>query len=579
MATVENVWASYKPVTGSSPAPITKTSLPSGPASTSWYPPRPAGRFQFDRRTGERRDKLIWSQNDNMEITPVNKSFNVESPEVAARTEEMCEQLRAKHSILVKWANCEGGGWGLPKPVKSFDEAPFPDWVLPSLKAKGFNEPRPIQMQAWTVLLSGHDLIGIAETGSGKTLAYVLPMLVHTISQEEVRPREGPIGLVLVPTRELALQIEKEVNYFAQHTGLVCRSIMGGDDFEKHRAWGYERMDVVVATPGRLCDMLDARATNLRRTTFIVIDEADVMLFDNFLEQVQMICDFARPDRQVALFSATWPQDMDALAPKVCNQAPVQINVGDISLRACSSILQVFSHIVEGTTKEMTLIDTIRDLTSRLKGGEKMLVFCNQKTTVHEVLQHLANAEPPLDVNWEAIYGDLTQRNRDSVLKRFTSDQTGDLPVLVCTQILGRGHDFQDVRFVVNYDMPRQIVEYIHRIGRTGRAGAKGNALTFLDDADLFHQAKALSACLQESSQQVDPWITKATKYPWRRDYQDRFWRQKQGVAEGWDGRGQGRRHEFLEKCEGRGPAFPSQVASALETQSAAAGHVAGGGG
>lgn len=540
-------WEGYKPSTVRSVA---------APASL-----QPRKRFNFK---GERIDKIDWH---GQEIVPVNKDFLCEHPSVEARTEEECETIRTRNSIMI---TRKPRGTRVPKPLVTFEETPFPDWAANELRNKHFMKPTPIQVQAWPIALRGHDVVGIAETGSGKTMAYVLPMLVHVLSQPELRPGEGAVGLVLVPTRELCEQIGDVVNAFGKHTQIVCRSIFGGRSFDEQKEWAYQKMDIMVATPGRMVDMLDRRATNLRRATYFVLDEADDLLGNNFEQQVKAILHYARPDRQVLLFSATWPKGVEKFAEEVCVTEPIHVNVGAITIGACKNIAQHFRRVDNAAEKLEQLKSIIAHFRDQgtFREAKKMLVFCNRKETVRKVVDQL-KAEEGLGIEVAGIAGDYMQADRDEVLRRFSSPD-GGLPVVVCTQILGRGHDFSRVEFIVNYDMPERIVEYVHRIGRTGRAGQKGFSITFIADDDLW-LAKELAQCLEESEQTVPDYVKAATSKKMHAHYK-KLWRDKRYPeqanvpalsagdkgGDAWHGRGQGRRHVFLERCNGEGAARPA---------------------
>ena len=195
--------------------------------------------------------------------------------------------------------------------MECFEELSFPDWAVKQLRDEGYIQPLPIQVQCWPIALGGHDMVGIADTGSGKTVAYVLPMLVHIIAQKELQPGEGPVGLVIVPTRDLCQQVARTVRQFTNIWGLECQSIFGGTSQAEQEECLRKRSDIIVATPGRFIDMLNRGKTNLLRATFIVLDEADELLDQDFGDQIRLLLSHVRPDRQVLLFSATWPEKVE----------------------------------------------------------------------------------------------------------------------------------------------------------------------------------------------------------------------------------------------------------------------------
>jgi len=525
-------------------------------------------RRQFDLN-GKRLGTIDWNGEN---IVPVRKVFLQNHPQVQNLSREQCDMVRLRLGIEVQSATTQE----VPKPVERLEEAPFPDWAFSVLCEKCWKEPTPIQVQGWPVALSGHDVIGIATTGSGKTMAYVLPMLVHIMAQPELQPGEGPVGLVLVPQRELCEQVAREVKAFSIYTNLVCQSIYGGVDQEQQAQAFLGRVDVLVSTPGRLIDMLKSRQTNLRRATYVVVDEADELLHDKFQEQVELVVSQVRPDRQMLLFSATMQDHVRDFAERICHCDPIKIRVGGGELAACRDVHQHFlcagrgDGWKEGETKLEVLSRAVGRIERSLREGRSSaLIFCNRSESVNEVFFALRAK----GVTCERFTGECCQATRAEILKGFSTPGTG-LNLLVCTSILGRGHDFQNVRYVVNYDMPRHIVEYVHRVGRTGRMGVRGVALTLLEDLDLRF-AKVLSELLVASGQETPPWLEEESSkrkisMRWSRYYgRDVVQEHKQRAADevapaaisgGWKGRGRGRRHVFLAECEGRGVARGAAV-------------------
>jgi len=481
--------------------------------------------------------------------------------------------------------------------MESFEEAPFPDWICKSLRQRGFTQPTAIQLQAWPVALHGHDLVGIAETGSGKTMAYIPPMLVHILAQPELRPGEGPVGLVIAPTRELCIQVCQETESFTNNgpaeMNLHCYALTGGSDSEEQATALLGKYDILACTPGRLLDFLHRQKTNLRRATFVVLDEADELLTSGFEFQLRMLMSQIRPDRQVCLFSATWPSQIEKLVAEVCSCRPIHINVGSIKLAACQAIEQCFKLIGEcpqrcefpGASKFDVLQTMLKKATSLMLRGQKGLVFCNKGDTATRLVDELRSRG-----GWRCagLTGGVEQHEREATIRTFREDDS-ELQFLVCTALLGRGHDFKNVRFVINYDMPPRIVEYVHRIGRTGRAGQRGFAVTLVELSDLWI-ASDLSQCLHESKQRVPKWLIEAKSKKKREAF--RKWHRWGGaaptalanwgmpplppsgggqsavaaLADGtvddecsawaeWKGRGSSKRHIFLQRCSGMGPA------------------------
>lgn len=520
------------------------------------------GRGQFNIN-GERLDKIDWN---GTEIVPVRKDFVIQHPSVESRGREECDRIRLKNGIIVETGEHED----VPKPFESLEECSFPEWAAEGLRERGWKFPSPIQIQAWPAALTGHDVVGIASTGSGKTMAYVLPMLVHIIAQPELKAGEGPVGLVLLPHRELCNQVANVLMECAGKTGLQCQSIFGGEDRERQQAGLLERVDVLVATPGRLTEFLYRKTTNLKRATYVVLDEADDLLGQGFEEQISAIMSQIRPDRQVLLFSATWPEEVETFARGICHERPIHINVGGIKLAACKDVDQKFWAPGRGHCpwrigdQKIEVLKKAVQVIGKLPKEymEKALIFCNHISDVLPVVEALKEAE----VCCEGFTSECTQAVRSELLRRFQEED--DLPILVCTQVLGRGHDFQNVKYVINYDMPHRLVDYVHRVGRTGRAGESGFSLTLLDEPDLRF-AKQLVEMLKETGQQPQEWLVQESSRKKQRKYEQiyrdgRYGRLGSALPAltdkpdephdvGWEGRGAGRRHTFLELCKGRG--------------------------
>ena len=254
--------------------------------------------------------------------------YYLEHPRVAGLSAEQAEAIRTALDMRV---HCGGhdasssfssGSSSCPSPVGSFIEASFPQYALDALRAASFIEPTPIQKQAWPIAMSGLDLIGLAETGSGKTLAYLLPVLVHINAQPLAQPGDGPLALMLAPTRELATQIHEEAVRFGHPCGVRTACVVGGVPQAPQIHALRKCPELIIATPGRLCDMLSSRKTSLQRCTYLVLDEADRMLDLGFEPQIRQLLQHACAERQTLLFSATWPADVQVLAT-ACHCLPL----------------------------------------------------------------------------------------------------------------------------------------------------------------------------------------------------------------------------------------------------------------
>jgi len=436
---------------------------------------------------------------NGLQLVALDKNFYEEHADVANRTEEEVEEIRRRYDIEVL-AGEGSDGSSIPKPVTTFEEAGMPDWLLQGVLNKGFKAPTPIQIQVWPVALQGRDLIGIAETGSGKTLAYLLPMMIHIMAQEELKASEGPVGVVLCPTRELALQINDVAQEYIGPSGLRSTCIYGGGLVRQQGSALKEKNDIVVATPGRFIQLLNEGWTNLNRVTYVVLDEADEMLSAGFGEQIRLILTQVRPDRQMLMFSATWPKEVQKMAREHCTASdgmePVIVRVGGDRLAACRTIMQKILVLGVGVDKFQKLCEAIMRSECDKRGSpHKCLIFCRTKASVDTVVQRLNEAH----IEAFGLHADKQQDERIRVLNDF---RNGELSCLASTNCLGRGHDIPRVRYVINYDAPDNIESYIHRIGRTGRAGEQGYAMTFLTEKDA-RLAGPLIQVLKETHQNI----------------------------------------------------------------------------
>ena len=237
-------------------------------------------------------------------------------------------------------------GRDVPKPCTTFDEASFPIYVLDEVRRAGFREPTPIQAQGWPMALLGRDMVGVAETGSGKTLAYLLPAIVHINAQPYLSPGDGPIVLVLAPTRELAVQIQAECVKFGASSRVKSTCVYGGAPRGPQQRDLRAGVEIIIATPGRLLDFLEARSTNLRRVTYLVLDEADRMLDMGFEPQIRKVLAQIRPDRQTLLWTATWPREVSGIAADFLHE-PYKVTIGALGLKACHRIAQVVEVVPE----------------------------------------------------------------------------------------------------------------------------------------------------------------------------------------------------------------------------------------
>ena len=273
---------------------------------------------------------LITPQWSMTELPTFEKNFYRECATITALSSSEVDVIRRGMNMTVYGTN-------IPKPIRSFEESSFPPYIMSTLKGLGFAAPTGIQCQGWPMAMSGRDMIGIAETGSGKTLAYLLPSMVHIEAQPKLRAGDGPIALVLAPTRELAVQIQEEVQKFCgnQSSGIRLRStcVYGGVPKYPQARELQRGVEILIATPGRLIDLLETGKTNLRRVTYLVLDEADRMLDMGFEDQIRKIVDQIRPDRQTLLWSATWPKEVQRLAADYLKNE-IQVRIGSLEISA-----------------------------------------------------------------------------------------------------------------------------------------------------------------------------------------------------------------------------------------------------
>lgn len=276
-------------------------------------------------------------------------------------------------------------GSDVPKPVETFDEAGFPRYVMDEVKAQGFPAPTAIQSQGWPMALTGRDVVGIAETGSGKTLTYCLPAIVHINAQPLLAQGDGPIVLVLAPTRELAVQIQQEITKFGRSSRIRNTCVYGGVPKGPQIRDLSRGVEVCIATPGRLIDMLEAGKTNLRRVTYLVLDEADRMLDMGFEPQIRKIIEQIRPDRQTLMWSATWPKEVRALASEFLNDF-LQVNIGSMDLSANHRITQIVEVVSENEKRDRMIKHLEKVMDNK---DNKILLFVGTKRVADEITRFL----------------------------------------------------------------------------------------------------------------------------------------------------------------------------------------------
>ncbi|OVA08849.1 Helicase [Macleaya cordata] len=402
-----------------------------------------------------------------------------------------CDSIRKQWHILVE-------GDDVAPPIKDFKDMRFPEPILKKLKAKGIVQPTPIQVQGLPVILSGRDMIGIAFTGSGKTLVFVLPLIMAALQEEmtmPIVPGEGPFCLVICPSRELARQTYEVIEEFLtplkeygypEIRPLLC---IGGVDMRSQLEVVKKGVHIVVATPGRLKDMLAKKKMNLDNCRFLTLDEADRLVDLGFEDDIREVFDHLKAQRQTLLFSATMLAKIQVLARSALVK-PVTVNVG----RAGAASLDVIQEVdyVKQEAKIVYLLECLQ------KTPPPALIFCENKSDVDDIHEYLLLK----GVEAVAIHGGKDQQEREDAISLFKGKQKD---VLVATDVASKGLDFPDIKHVINYDMPAEIENYIHRIGRTGRCGKTGLATTFINKNQSETTLLHLKHLLHEAKQRIPP--------------------------------------------------------------------------
>lgn len=357
----------------------------------------------------------------------------------------------------------------------TFDKLNLDDRLLDALYEMRFSECTPIQEQAIPPLLEGRDLVGIAQTGTGKTAAYLLPVLNRLCTGHYP---EGSVNcLIMVPTRELAMQIDQALEAFSYYLPFSGVAVYGGND-----AYRYDRelkgmkmgADIIVATPGRLISHLQLGNVDLSRVSFFVLDEADRMLDMGFHDDIVKIASYLPDERQTLLFSATMPDDIQKLADSLLRN-PVNIRI------AVSKPAEGIDHkaYICYEPQKMRILEALL----RSQDIRRAIMFVSKKTKVKD----LAIKMRKLGVKLAQMHSDLTQEERNHVMQDF---KAGRINLIVATDLISRGIDIDDIQLVINYDVPRDAEDYIHRVGRTARAGKEGRAVTLVSEEDQFYFGK-----------------------------------------------------------------------------------------
>ncbi|MDR3592243.1 MAG: DEAD/DEAH box helicase [Negativicutes bacterium] len=349
-----------------------------------------------------------------------------------------------------------------------FGELELSKKILSAIAEMGFEEPSPIQAQTIPVLMEGHDVIGQAQTGTGKTAAFGIPIMEHITEARHVQ------ALVLTPTRELAIQVSEELAKIGKFKRIKTLPVYGGQAIDRQIRALHFGVQVVIGTPGRLLDHIRRNTIKLNNVKTLVLDEADEMLDMGFIDDIETILKSVPTERQTMLFSATMPMQIRSLANRYMT-SPVQITISKEQVT-----VPLTDQYYYETRDKLDGLCRVLDAET----NDKAIIFCRTKRGVDELVASLQ----PRGFAAEGLHGDLSQAQRDRVMKKF---REGQLEILVATDVAARGLDIESVTHVINYDIPQDPESYVHRIGRTGRAGRKGIAITFIQPKE-FRQLKLI---------------------------------------------------------------------------------------
>ncbi|MEN7972274.1 MAG: DEAD/DEAH box helicase [Verrucomicrobiota bacterium] len=364
-----------------------------------------------------------------------------------------------------------------------FSQFNFDESILRAVADAGFKKPTPIQAEAIPAIQTGRDIIGCARTGTGKTAAFALP-LIQKLEEAWTAAREIRVrSLILSPTRELAIQLHENIKAFAAHTDLTTLLIHGGTEYEDQILTLREGVDILVATPGRMLDLIDRKALKLDQIEVFVVDEADRMLDMGFAPDIRKIAPMLPQTRQALFFSATMPKEALQLATGILHK-PMHISSDPVS--AAAENIAKSLYYVEKNNKFALLEWILRKL-----DYERVLVFCRTRRGADRLTEQLKKSELPIDV----LHGDKAQAHRQDILDAFRSGKT---PVLIATDLAARGIDIENISHIINFDLPNEPETFVHRIGRTARAGASGSALSFCDPTEKSYLRDILSLLGEE---------------------------------------------------------------------------------
>ncbi len=391
----------------------------------------------------------------------------------------------------------------------TFKELGLSDVLLEGLSYMGFEEATPIQEQAIPMILEGKDLLACAQTGTGKTAAFILPIL-DLLSRTE---RNHTSTVVIAPTRELAIQIERQIQAFSYFAGISSIAVYGGgdgNDFVEQKKALSSGVDVIVATPGKLISHLNMGYVKFKKVAHLILDEADRMLDMGFYDDIKFIVGHIPNDRQTLLFSATMPPKIRTLAKTILR------DYGEITLaisKPAAGVLQA-AYLVDDQAKSRL----IRELINDKPNYHSIIVFTSTKKKVNDIVRAISNQGYEV----QAVSSDLKQEDRELAIRKFRAKKTR---VIVATDVLSRGIDIKDINLVINFDVPNDAEDYVHRIGRTARADTTGVAITLINRADMYKfdkiekliEAKVQKLPVPDHIGQTLEWDPKPEKRSWGR--------------------------------------------------------------
>lgn len=400
---------------------------------------------------------------------------------------------------------------GAPPPCRSLQNAPFDAPLVRILESQGFTEPSPVQAAVWP--LGGRDVLAIAKTGSGKTLGFLLPVLTKCMKDKIMvaNGKVGPIGIIMAPTRELALQIHAEAVKFGSCVNCRAVAVYGGAARDRQVRALQKGCELIIGTPGRIKDVLDTQGgghdavCNVSLMSILVLDEADRMLDMGFEADIRAIvwrC-FGNRAHQTCLFSATWPLDVQEIANDLLtNPVKVTVGSGGDKLTANKSVTQRV-HVVTASQRMQKFEELIEPFRKGGKNaGKRVIVFANMKFMVKKLTQYCQSK----GLSAESMSGDRSQSQRESTVRKF---KDGRVTVVIATDVAARGLDIKGIERVINYELPlTDFQDYVHRIGRTGRAGATGEADSIFTDSDRKYSTE-LIRIMKEAGQVVPPLLAK----------------------------------------------------------------------